>query len=274
MMDTDLVELELRLLLQGILEQYGYDFRGYSLESLKRRVGAQLQDEGLGTISALQERALRDHDCMQRLLVALAAPATRLFRDPGFYDAFRKLAVPRLRTYPFLRFWLAGCASGEEAYSLAILMREAGLLERCRIYATDMNEALLEQARRGAYPQADVQASEAAYRQAGGMEALESAFVADGDVATALPELRQRIVFEHHNLVTDASFNEFHVVWCRNVLVYFDKPLQNRVYELLDASLGRFGYLGLGERETLSFTPIAERYETLAPQEKLYRKVA
>jgi chemotaxis protein methyltransferase CheR len=268
------IDLELRLLLQGVFEHYGYDFRGYAWESLKRRIGSHIETEAVTTVSALQEKVLHDPACMQRLLVLLSAPVTSMFRDPGFYAAFRREVVPRLRTYPFVRIWLAGCASGEEAYSLAILMQEEGLYERCRIYATDMNERLLDQARAGIYALATMQQNTSNYLKAGGGGMFSKYYVANYDRAILCPALRQRIVFAHHNLVSDASFNEFNVIWCRNVLIYFDRELQSRVHQLLDDSLVRFGFLGLGDKESLAFTRLAERYQALHHYEKLYRKVA
>lgn len=273
MVYPDPTDLELRLLLLGVYERYGYDFRGYAAESIKRRVGGRLPEEGLGTISALQERVLRDPACMQRLLAALSAPVTQMFRDPGFFAAFRRHVVPRLRTYPFVRIWVAGCASGEEAYSLAVLLLEEGMYDRCRIYATDMNEALLDRARSGIYSLTHMRQNTANYHQAGGAGTFSSHYVANYDRAIFRPGLRRRIVFAQHNLVTDASFNEFNVIWCRNVLIYFERDLQTRVHALLDASLMRSGFLGLGDRESLAFTTLAARYEALDPREKLYRKV-
>lgn len=273
MVYPDPTDLEIRLLLLGVYERYGYDFRGYAAESIKRRVGGRLPEEGLGTISALQERVLRDPACMQRLLSALSAPVTQMFRDPGFFAAFRRHVVPRLRTYPFVRIWVAGCASGEEAYSLAVLLLEEGMYDRCRIYATDMNEALLDRARSGIYSLTHMRQNTANYHQAGGAGTFSSHYVANYDRAIFRPGLRRRIVFAQHNLVTDASFNEFNVIWCRNVLIYFERDLQTRVHALLDASLMRSGFLGLGDRESLAFTPLAAHYEALDPREKLYRKV-
>jgi chemotaxis protein methyltransferase CheR len=274
MVAQDPTDLELRLLLQGVYEHYGYDFRGYSWESLKRQTHLRMQAENVRTLSGLQERVLHDPACMQRLLATLSIPVTEMFRDPTFYAAFRRDVVPHLRTYPFLRVWVAGCASGEEAYSLAILLYEEGLYARSRIYATDMNEALLDQARRGIYPLATMQTNTANYLRAGGSGILSSHYVANYDHAILRPALRRRIVFAHHNLVTDASFNEFNVIWCRNVLIYFDAALQSRVHALLDSSLQRFGFLGLGDKETLALSSLADRYVSVDRREKLYRKVA
>jgi chemotaxis protein methyltransferase CheR len=196
-----------------------------------------------------------------------------MFRDPTFFRAFREKVVPLLRTYPFVRIWNAGCSTGEETYSLAILLKEEGLYERTRIYATDINDTVLERAREGEFQLEHMRDYTQNYIQAGGTEAFSSYYSADGDTARFAPELREQIVFAQHNLVSDAPFNFFNAIVCRNVMIYFGKSLQDRVHELFYESLDPFGILALGHKESIRFSKYEERYEALDPQEKLYRKM-
>jgi len=271
---AELEDLEVRLLLEGIYHRYGYDFRGYALNSIKRRVRHCLREEALLSVSRLQERVLHDAAAMERFLSVLSVPVTSMFRDPGFYAAFREKVVPMLRTYPFLRIWHAGCSTGEEVYSMAILLEEEGLYERCRIYATDMNEAVLRAAENGAFPVSSMQVNTANYLRAAGRGPFSRYYTVKGERALFDPGLRRNVVFALHNLATDGAFNEFNAVLCRNVLIYFTRGLQDRVHGLLYESLGRFGYLGLGSKESLRVTPFEARYEELDGRNKLYRKVA
>jgi len=271
---TDLEALEVRLLLDAIYYRYGYDFRQYAPTSIRRRVRHWIQDEGLQTISRLQERILHDPAAAERFLGVLTVPVTSMFRDPSFFVAFREKAVPLLRTYPFVRVWHAGCSTGEEVYSMAILLEEEGLYERCRIYATDMNQALLGQAEKGDFPLSGMQVNTANYLQAAGRGPFSRYYTVKGDRAVFEPRLKRNVVFALHNLATDGAFNEFHAVLCRNVLIYFNKGLQDRVHGLLYESLVRFGYLGLGVKESIRLTPLEARYEDLDDRNKLYRKVA
>jgi len=270
----DLEELEVRLLLEAIYERYGYDFRHYALASIKRRIRHHVREEGLPSISRLQERVLHDPSAGKRFLGVLTVPVTSMFRDPQFFAAFREKAVPMLRTYPFLRLWHAGCSTGEEVYSMAILLEEEGLYERCRIYATDMNDALLAQAEKGDFPLSSMQVNTANYLQAAGRGPFSRYYTVKRERAVFEPRLRRNVVFALHNLATDGAFNEFNAVLCRNVLIYFNRGLQERVHGLLYESLGRFGYLGLGGKESLRVTPFEARYEELDDRGKLYRKVA
>jgi chemotaxis protein methyltransferase CheR len=268
-----LESLELDLLLEGIVRMYGYDFRGYARTSLRRRIDSIMRAEGVPTISALQDRLLHDTSSWERFLQGISVSVSAMFRDPDFFLAFRQHAVPLLRTYPFIRIWQAGCSLGEEAYSLAILLQEEGLYERTRIYATDINEATLRQARDGIYPADLMQKYTQYYIQAGGTRSFSEYYTARYDFAILRPELRQHIVFSQHNLVSDGPFNEFNVVLCRNVMIYFNRDLQERTHTLLFDSLVKFGILGLGSRESLRFLSREKSYEVLVPGEKLYRRV-
>jgi chemotaxis protein methyltransferase CheR len=269
----DLEEIELSLLLEGVFRKYGFDFREYAPASLRRRVWRRIYAEGLSTISALQDKLLHDPASMERLLLDLSINVTAMFRDPSFYVAFREKVVPSLRTYPFTRVWVAGCSTGEEVYSLAILLAEEGLYDRTRIYATDINESVLERARAGVFPLDKMRDYTQNYIKAGGGRAFSEYYLAKYDGAQFQRSLIENVVFAQHNLVSDRSFNEFNVIVCRNVMIYFDRTLQDRVHELFYESLGTFGVLGLGAKESIHFSPHEDGYEELDPSERLYRKV-
>ena len=271
--DPQLERLEVELLLEGVFRHYGFDFRSYAYSSLRRRLWKRIRAENLGSVTALQERVLHDPKVMERLLDDLSVNVTAMFRDPSFYLAFRERVVPMLRTYPFLRVWHAGCSTGEEVISMAILLLEEGLYERTRIYATDINETVLQRARSGIFPLDRMQEYTENYIKAGGTRSFSEYYTAKYDGALFDSSLMRNIVFSQHNLVTDRSFSEFHVILCRNVLIYFDKSLQNRVHSLFYESLVNFGILGLGAKESLRFSKFEDCYEQIEPREKLYRKV-
>jgi chemotaxis protein methyltransferase CheR len=269
----DLERIEVQLLLEAIYQHYGFDFRGYALGSLKRRLWRRAIGEKVDTLSALQDKVLHDPAVMERLLLDLSINVTAMFRDPTFFRAFREKVVPVLRTYPFVRIWNAGCSTGEETYSLAILLKEEGLYDRTRIYATDINDRVLEQARGGHFPLEKMREYTENYLRAGGSEEFSSYYTVEGETASFTGELCDQVVFAQHNLVSDAPFNEFNVIVCRNVMIYFGKTLQDRVHELFYDSLEPLGLLALGHKESIRFTRYEDRYEPLDPQEKLYRKM-
>jgi chemotaxis protein methyltransferase CheR len=268
-----LEDLELELLLEGVYRRYGFDFREYAPASLRRRIWRRVRAEGEETISGLLERLLHDPMSMERLLLDLSINITAMFRDPSFYVAFRNKIVPQLRTYPFTRIWVAGCSTGEEVYSLAILLQEEELYERTRIYATDINGSVLERARAGVFPLDKMKEYTRNYIKGGGKRAFSEYYLAAYDGAQFQRSLVENVVFAQHNLVSDRSFNEFNVIVCRNVMIYFDRTLQDRVHGLFYESLANFGVLGLGHKETIHFSPYERSYEELDPREKLYRKI-
>lgn len=271
--NDEVENIEIQLLLEAVFLRYGVDFRQYAPASIKRRIRHSVREEKVNSISALQEKLLYHADCMERFLLVLSVNVTALFRDPGFYRVFREKIVPRLRTYPFIRIWHAGCSSGEEVYSLAILLQEEGLYDRARLYATDMNEVILARARDGIYPIERMKAYHRNYINAGGKGSLADYYTAQYERAIFHGSLKKNIIWSQHNLVTDGSFNEFHVILCRNVLIYFDQALQARVHQLFYESLVSFGMLGLGQMETIRFSPYETRYEVLDGIEKWYGKV-
>jgi len=273
MRNDELETIEIRLLLEGIYQFYGFDFRDYALASLKRRIWNIVHAEGLSNVSALQERVLHDAACMDRFLLTLSVHVTAMFRDPGFYLVFRNNVVSLLRTYPFIRIWHTGCSTGEEVYSMAILLHEEGLYDRCRIYATDISEAVLHKARQGIFPLTRIQEYTTNYLKSGGKRAFSEYYTAAYSNAIFNPSLKRNIVFSPHNLAQDGPFNDFNVILCRNVLIYFNKQLQERVHNLLYESLVIFGILGLGQQETIKFNPHEHKYEELERGERLYRRI-
>ena len=268
----DLESIEIRMLLEAMYQHYGYDFRKYARGSLRRRLWRRADAEGVKTISALQERVLHDPSAMEALLMDLSVNVTAMFRDPSFYVSLRKRVVPILRTYPFIRIWNAGCSTGEEVYSIAILLREEGLLDRARVYATDINERVLGRAREGVIGLDRMRTFTQNYQRAGGSGAFSEYYKAEGNEARIDPSLLQNVVFAHHNLVSDGSFNEFHLILCRNVMIYFDKELQDDVHKLFYDSLVKFGVLALGSTESIRFSALAAHYEELDPEEKIYKR--
>lgn len=252
----------------------GYDFREYARASLRRRVKTVVKAEHLGSISALQAQVLHNTPVMDRLLQALTVNVSEMFRDPAAFRSFRENVVPVLRTYPLARIWSAACSSGEEPYSLAIVLEEEGIYDRCRIYATDLSHAMVRRAREGIFPQAVMAGFEASYAAAGGKRRLSSYCVSDYDHVVMNPSLRRNIIFARHNLASDASFNEFQVIFCRNVMIYFQIELQRRVMNLLHESLSPFGFLCLGNKESLRFMPHEENFRQFGEREKIYRKIS
>jgi chemotaxis protein methyltransferase CheR len=269
-----LEELELELLLTAVAYRFGYDFRGYSRSSLHRRIERVLEQEGLATVSALQERVLRNPVALTRLLGAIAVHATSLFREPRQFAVIGQKVMPLLRTWPYVRIWVAGCATGEEAVSIAILLAEAGLLERARIYATDLSPDVLAEARRGAYLPARVAEAERRYRLSGGKGQLSDHFQREGDRMVVRDHIKQQLVIAQHDLVSDGSLNEFHLVLCRNVMIYFDSLLKDRVHRLLYDSLVRFGVLALGPGDRLEHSSRAEAYAPFDEAARLFRKMS
>ncbi|KMY42786.1 CheR family methyltransferase [Peribacillus loiseleuriae] len=270
---NELEEIEINLLLEGIFRYYGFDFRNYTFPFLNRRIWNRMREEKIASISGLQEKIFHDPFVMNRLLDDFSINVTEMFRDPSFFLSFRKKIVPFLRDSPYIRIWHAGCSTGEEVYSMAILLHEEGLYEKTRIYATDMNESVLRVGKEGKFPLHKMQLYTKNYLASGGKKAFSEYYKVQNENASFHSFLTKNVVFAQHNLVTDRSFNEFHVIICRNVMIYFDKVLQNRVYNLLHESLGLSGILGLGSKEGIKFTSIADDYEEVDTFEKLYRRI-
>jgi len=266
-------EVEVDLLLEAVYRIRGFDFRDYARASLRRRIQNRLIGEKVDTITRLLDKIVHDGSCMDRFLLGLSVNVSAMFRDPGFFRVLRQQVLPLLRTSPSIRIWQAGCSMGEEIYSLAILLAEEGLIDRCRIYATDINERVLEKAREGIYPLELMQKYTQNYIQAGGTRSFSEYYTAAYDNAIFRPALHEQVVFARHNLVTDGSFNQFDLILCRNVMIYFNRRLQDRVHRLLYDSLANFGVLGLGAKETLSLTPLENRYTELDAPHRLYRRV-
>lgn len=270
---NELEQIEIELLLNGVHRLYGYDFRNYALPSLKRRIWHHVHAENVQTISALQDKVLHDRACFERFVYSLSIPVTEMFRDPGLFLTFRHKVIPLLRTYPYIRIWHAGCSTGEEVYSMAILLHEEGLYDKARIYATDMNDRSLQQAKEGVYEIGKMQQYTKNYLEAGGNRAFSEYYTAKYNSVILQPYLRKNIIFAEHNLATDTSFNEFNVIFCRNVMIYFNDQLRDHVHGLFHESLSRFGVLVLGAKESIHFTRYSDSYEPLDRVEKIYRKI-
>ena len=267
-------DIELRMLVEAVYLKYNYDFRDYTGASQKRRVLVAMREMGCDTVSALQAKVLHEPNGFAQLLQYLTIPVTEMFRDPEYFLAVREQVAPFLRTYPSLKIWVAGCSTGEEVYSLAILLKEEGLLERSIVYATDINPQSLEAARRGVFPLERMRLYTENYQKAGGTRAFSDYYVAAYDGAKFDRSLVENVTFADHSLATDSVFSETHFVSCRNVLIYFTRQLQDRVLGLFHDSLCHRGFLGLGSKESIDFSSYAQRFEPLARRERLFRKVA
>lgn len=269
----ELEKIEIYLLLEGIYRQYGYDYRNYTYSSIQRRIWHRMRIENLQTVSGLQEKVLHDPKTLDRLVADFSINVTEMFRDPGFFGSFRQNIVPVLREHPSIRIWHAGCSTGQEVFSMAILLHEEGLLHKTRLYGTDMSEQVLKRAKNGSFPIEKMQLYTKNYMQGGGTRAFSEYYTVKNDTVLFEPFLKEYMVFAQHNLVTDRSFNEFHVIICRNVMIYFNECLQNHVHELFYESLCKEGFLGLGDKEGVAFTKYADCYEEVDGIERLYRKI-
>ena len=264
---------ELNVFLEAIYQKYGYDFRDYSRASLKRRISMRKMMSNFTNMADMQHRVLNDRNFFHTLLSDLSVNVTEMFRDPHFYRTLRDTVVPILKTYPFIKIWHAGCSTGEEVYSVAILLKEEGILNRSLIYATDFNEIVLNRAREGVYPIDRMREYTINYQKAGGIEEFSDYYTAKYDAAIMNHALKKHIVFAPHNLATDNVFGETHLVMCRNVLIYFNKELQNRAIGLFNESLVRKGILCLGSKESIRYTNYNDHFCDLVSKEKIYKKL-
>lgn len=262
----------IEILLSDVLEVYGYDFTGYSRASLKRRILRLYEMDKFVSFAEYRYKIRTEPGYFKRFLEEITINVTEMFRDPAFYKTLRTEILPRLGTYPFIRIWVAGCSTGEEAYSVAIFLKELNLLHKSLIYATDINSEVLATARQAMIPLNKIKLYTENYIAAGGSEHFIDYYTANYSLGKLKDELKSKIIFSTHNLVTDNSFNEFQLILCRNVLIYFDRPLQNKVFELFNNSLEKFGYLALGTKETLEFSVVAKNFERLKG-EKIWRKI-
>lgn len=265
-------EIELRLLLDAIYLKYHYDFRGYASASLKRRLATAMGKFGCGTLSQLQDKVLHDAAMFPQLLDFLTVQVSEMFRDPGYFRSLRETVVPMLRTYPSLKIWVAGCSTGEEVYSLAILLREEGLLDRTLIYATDINTAALQKAEAGVYEVDRLPGFTENHRKSGATTSLSDYYTAAYGHAVFDKTLRRNVVFSDHSLATDSVFAEMQLVSCRNVLIYFDRKLQDRAIGLFREALCRKGFLGIGSKESLRFSSHAEAFDEVVREDKIFQK--
>lgn len=272
MPDKSTEDIEIRLLLEAIYLKYHYDFRNYAMASIKRRLGQACIHFNCPSVSALQDKVLHDDGILPQLLTFLTVQVSELFRDPDYFKTIRERVIPHLKTYPSLKIWIAGCSSGEELYSFAILMAEEGLFDRTMFYATDINPGALQRAQAGIYDLDRMKSFSESYQKSGGRSSLSDYYVADYGSARFDKNLRERVVFSDHSLVTDAVFGEMHFISCRNVLIYFDRELQNRAFGLFRDSLIRKGFLGLGAKESLRFSSYANDFSDFSTSDKIYQK--
>ena len=264
--------LEIKLLLEAIYLKYGYDFRDYAVAHTKRRLAYRKDVSGLQNYAEMLHKAIYDKEFFSTVLFDLSINVTEMFRDPWFYKKVREVIVPHLKTYPFVKVWHAGCSAGQEVYSMAILLEEESMKERVQIYATDFNERVLKTAKNGIYPIDDIKQYTSNYIKSGGKEAFSDYYTADNKHVILKSSLRKRVLFSSHNLVTDGVFGEMNVIFCRNVLIYFNKELQERVLQLFYESLCPGGFLCLGSKESLKFSKVVDKFEEVAAREKIYRK--
>lgn len=270
--NEEIEQIEIELLLEAIYRYYGYDFRNYVRSFLQRRIMHRVHKENLSSISALQERVLRNRELMKRLFFDFSIPVTEMYRDPSFFKSFRTNIISLVKDYPAIRIWHVGCSTGEEVYSMAILLHEEGIYEKSSIFATDINHKSIAQAKEGIFPLSSMQLYTKNYFEAGGIRAFSEYYKVIGENVIFNPFLQKNITFAEHSLVSDSSFNEFDIIICRNVLIYFNRSLQNEVHRLLYESLSLNGFLGLGNREGIRFTSYGNCYEEIDAAEKLYRK--
>jgi len=264
--------LEIKLLFEAIFMKYGYDFRNYACAHTKRRLEHRLMLDGMENYSQMQHRLIHDELFFNRLLLDLSINVTEMFRDPWVYAKVRELVIPHLRTYPFIKIWHAGCSAGQEVYSMSILLEEEEIKDRSQIYATDFNELILEKAKAGIYPMDVIREYTANYQKAGGKDSFSNYYTADYENVVIKQSLKEKVLFSSHNLVTDGVFGEMNLIFCRNVLIYFDRDLQNRVFNLFYDSLCPGGFLCLGSKESLNFSEVADKFEIVSKREKIYRK--
>lgn len=267
-----LEDREITILIEEMYKYYGYDFSGYSTASFRRRVDRLYQMDGFESFSEFLSKARSDEEYFKHMVEEITVNVTEMFRDPSFYKTLRTEILPTLATKPFIRIWHAGCASGEEVFSVAILLKELNLLHKSILYATDLNPTVLEIAKKGLFPLRTIQQYAENYRIASGKNDFSNYYTANYGFAKFSNELIDRMVFSQHNLVTDGSFNEFDLILCRNVLIYFDKDFQRIALELFDQSLSKLGYLALGTKETIKFSSIQHRYKQFE-KEKIWKKM-
>lgn len=273
MIQDEIADEEVELLLNDIVTTHGYDFTSYSTASVKRRINRLFILDHFKDFEDFRKRVLHDKNYIRRFVQEITVNVTEMFRDPLFYKLIREQVLPVLATYPFIRIWHAGCSTGEEVYSMAILLKEAGVMHKSLLYATDINPGVLDQVTRGIYPLRSLRQFSENYILSGGKKDFSSYYTAKYDLAKLDDELRSKMIVSTHNLVSDRSFNEFQLIICRNVLIYFNKTLQDKVLDLFDNSLEPRGFLALGSKEQIKFASIGKKYEQLDPKEKVWRKL-
>ncbi|MBY0546986.1 MAG: hypothetical protein K2W95_06815 [Candidatus Obscuribacterales bacterium] len=269
----DVTDLEVKLLMTCLYERYGLDFSQYSSELLRRRLLLFAENNGLRSISLIQDRVLHEPEWLDKLLCIITVSATPMFRAPSFFHCLREKVIPALKTDPYFRIWIAGCSGGEEAYLLAVLLEDEGVYDRCRVYATDVSEESINIAKRGVYAPVTMSEYGSIYAESGGSKRLSEHYSLVNNEAVMHPNLRRNIVFARHNIATDSSFNDFSLILCRNSMVHFQKPLRDRVFSLLHESLTFYGLLAVGNKESIRISPLEKYYQEFDPEHRIYRKM-
>jgi chemotaxis protein methyltransferase CheR len=262
----------MELLLNDVMQKYGYDFTDYSAASMKRRINRLVSIDRFPSFAEFRHHLLNNEDYLQRFVEEITVNVTEMFRDPSFYRTLREHVLPILATHPFIRIWHAGCSTGEEVYSMAILLEEANLMHKSLLYATDINPGVLQKLQSGIFPIAPMRQYSENYIESGGQKDFSGYYTAKYNWAKFNESLSSKMIVSTHNLVSDRSFNEFQLIFCRNVLIYFDKPLQDKVLKLFDESLETLGFLALGAKESLKFSSIGKHYKPVNGREKIWRK--
>lgn len=270
---NDVTDLEVKLLMTCLYERYGLDFSQYSSDLLRRRLLLFAENNGLRSISLIQDRVLHEPEWLDKLLGIITVSATPMFRAPSFFQCLREKVIPALKSDPYFRIWIAGCSGGEEAYLLAVLLEDEGVYDRCRIYATDVSEESINIAKLGIYAPVTMSEYGSIYAESGGSKRLSQHYSLVNNEAVMHPNLRRNIVFARHNIATDSSFNDFGLILCRNSMVHFQKPLRDRVFNLLHESLTFYGLLAVGNKESIRISPLEKYYQEFDPEHRIYRKV-
>lgn len=271
---TDIEQIEINLFLEAIFQRYGYDFRQYARASLARRIRHLASEKEMKSVSEMTYNVLRDENFFSEVVQHFSIPVTEMFRDPFVYSQIREQVVPLLRTWPSVKVWHAGCATGEEVYSVAILLYEEGLLERSTIYATDFNDAILHQAKEGIFQAEKMKKATKYYQEAGGKASFSEYYHSKYQAAVMKNFLKERLTFANHNLAIDHSFGDFHLILCCNVLIYFTRELQNTALSLFEESLVYGGFLCIGTKESLDFSPVAKNFETVDYKARIFKKIS
>ena len=269
---NEIEKIEIDILLETLNKMHGYNFSGYAKASLKRRVRKTAKEFNLESISEMIPKVIHDNNFLNKLLFNFSITVSEMFRDPPFFKSLRETVIPFLKTYPYIKIWHAGCATGEEVYSMAILLQEEGLYDKCTIFATDFNDSALAQAKEGIYDIKQIKEFTENYQMSGGKSSFSDYYITNNNYAKMNKSLRDKVTFANHNLVTDGVFSEMHLILCRNVLIYFGSDLQNRVLNVFTESLVNKGFLAIGSKESIEYSSVNDKYKAINKKLRIFRK--